>query len=600
MNNELAKLWQKQFEEKNGRKPSVEEFTEAKNNGFAGVEENVVIDTPVVSESTPTFGAQPAVDPKKAWAADFEAKYGRKPEMVEFNEAKANGFAIEEAPVVSEPTPEVPVADVTPEPQPAVDPMKVWAAKFEAQNGRKPVMDDFNEAKKTGFTTVQSVQPMAQPVQPAMQAAAPQMAQMPQAPQPPRKPMSLKSKILLGLGVIVLLALGGGYAWGQNHFSKDSEAARLGTSLATQKAATYAGVMKWSDTEKNLTKAEVEPAVRYMKQENYNDADKIADALARNDLSIMKLEEKGRNYLIFPRYELVVKPVTITAESNQNQLNLKVNGVDEGKVSGSKRLSHRAPGVYAFEATSRIGNKDVPVKDSRVITKDETIGLNIEVVSFDVESNLKTGDLYIGETKIGTLKDGKYKVKNQPITEEMEVYVAQNLGNKKIESERKELTRSNDHSFITLDADGVLTESDARSVLESAMNAVDSYAYDERIPSNMDMFTSGSSNTSFQNFKSNVDHNLNNARRTANTIDYAFKTLRSVSQTSETTADFVGEIEVDFYFTSDTDKKNRTSGRLSQTFEISGTLSYDSSSKKWMVDSISDKQPKLHESSNVS
>lgn len=581
MNNELAKKWQKQFEEQNGRKPSMEEFTEAKANGFAGVEETPEVVTPEAPVVEDAPAAEPAVDPMKAWAADFEEKNGRKPLMDDFNAAKANGFAIaEEAPA---PTPE-------PQVQQTVDPMKVWAAKFEAQNNRKPTMDDFNEAQKTGFATVASVQP-------GMPAAQPVM---PQAPQQPRKPMSTKSKILLGLGVVVLLALGGGYAWGQNHFSKDSEAARLGTSLATQKAATYAGVMKWADTEKNLTKAEVEPAVRYMKQENYNDADKIADALSRNDLSIMKLEEKGRNFLIFPRYELVVKPVTLTAESNQNQLNLKVNGVDEGKVSGSKRLSHRAPGVYAFEATSRIGNKDVPVKDTRVITKDETIGLNIEVISFDVESNLKSGDLYIGETKIGTLKDGKYKVKNQPITEEMEVYVAQNLGNKKIESERKELTRSNDHGFLTLDADGVLTEDDARSVLESAMNAVDSYAYDERIPSDMDMFTSGSSNTTFQNFKSNVDHNLNNARRTADSIDYDFKTLRSVSQTSETTADFVGEIEVDFYFTSDTDKKDHTSGRLTQTFEITGTLAYDSSAKKWKVDSISDKQPKLHESSNVS
>lgn len=506
----------------------------------------------------------------KAWQKKFEEENGREPSMDEFMAAKENDFAMPE------------------------DPKKVWVANFEATYGRKPTVDEFNQAKSANFATVPNSVPTTSVKN---DTVVPQrMAQQ----QIPREPMSTKTKVLLGVGLVVLAALGGGYAWGQNHFSKESEASRVATSLASQKATTYATVLKWSDTKKNLSKEEAEPTVRYMKQEKWDSADSIAGALVRNDIPAVKLEETGRNFLVFPRYELVVKPITITAETNQNQLTLKVNGVDEGKVDRSKRMTHRAPGVYVFEATSRIGNKDVPVTESRTITKDETIGLNIEVISFDVESNLKNGDLYIGETKIGTLKNGKYKVKNQPITDKMEVYVAQNLGKQKIESERKELSSSNDHGFLTLDAEGIITESEANSVLTAAMSAVDSYAYDERIPSDMNMFTNGSSNKTFQNFKANIDHNLNNARRTADSIDYAFKTVRSVSQTSETSADFVGEIEVDFYYTSDTDKAKRTSGRLGQTFEITGTLAYDSGSGSWKVDSISDKQPKLHETDNVS
>lgn len=336
-----------------------------------------------------------------------------------------------------------------------------------------------------------------------------------------------------------------------------------------------------------------------MKSEGLKE-DKIASKLEGSGLTVAELQETGKNFLIFPKYEVVVKPVTLTVTSNQGDMTLKVNGTNEGKVNSSKKLDGRAPGIYQFEATAKVDQKEVPVKESRTITSSTTIPLNIELVSFTVESNMKNGDLYIGDTKVGKLSDGKYKVKNEPITESINVYVSQMFKNSTVESEKRELTTSDDQMTITLNADGVIDEDDVRDVWRSVVSAVDAYASTERVPTNLDMFKDGADNPAFNDFKKNIGHNLNNARRVADSITYSFEDVKSFNQTSETEAEYVVDVETRFYYSSDTDKKEHSSGYKTQVFELKGTLYFDDSSNTWQLNTVSEDQKLLKDDDNVS
>lgn len=543
----------------------------------------------------------------KQWKENFLAENGRTPSMEEFQEAKARGF-------VSEPV-ETPVVNEAPQT------LAEWKAAFVQTNGRAPSMEEFQEAKKAleanqlANEQAERVEPVVIPVQPepvqVQQSVAPTPeptpAPTPVAPQAqpvrsqePKKPMSMAKKVLWTLGGIVLIAAGGAYAYADNYFSRESVAERSAAVLAEQKAGSYAEMLVWSDTKEALTEEEIAPMISWMDENDMTDKEKIASKLEGSGIKVAKLEENGKHFFLFPKYDVVVQPVNITVKSNQKDVALKVNGKAEGKITSDTKLKHRAPGMYQFEATAKVSGKNVPVKDSKEVLESTDIPLNIELISFDVESNMKTGTLYMGDTKIGQLKDGKYKVKNEPMTDNLEVYVSQKFKDSTVESEKRKLTSAQDKTTLTLDAEGMITESNASDVWRSAVSAINSYASDERIPSDLDMFNGGEENKAFDDFKKNIHHNLNNARRVADSITYSLEDIKSVTQTSETTATYVAEVETRFYYSSDTDKKEHSSGYKTQVFELTGGLVYDEDAKKWKLDSVSDNQKLLKDNDNVS
>lgn len=466
--------------------------------------------------------------------------------------------------------------------------LKQWKDKFQAEHGRMPTMAEFQAAKKSDVAAAEKVTPAAPtpaPVQPV---------------QTPKQPMTKKRKALLAAGGVGVVVLGCAYAYGNHYFSKESVAERSAKILVEQKPKQYADLLVWDDTKKTLSEDEVKPVVSYMADQGLTDKGKIAKKLETSGLEVATLKETGKNLLIFPKYQVVVEPITVNIESNQSDLTLKVNGVDEGKVNESKKLDHLAPGIYKFEANAKIDKVDVPVKESKTILHNTTIPLNIQLISFSVESNMKDGDLYIGDTKVGTLTDGKYKVKNEPITDSVDVYVTQKFKDSTVKSEKVNLNTMHDQTTVTLNAEGMIDDSRVRDVWQSVTSAINAYASNERVPSDLEMFKGGAENKAFDDFKNNIAHNLNNAKRVAERVSYTFEDVKSVKQISETEAEYVVEVEAEFYYASDTDKKDRSSGYKTQVFELTGTLYFDESTDKWVLDTVSDDQKLIKDEDNVS
>lgn len=457
--------------------------------------------------------------------------------------------------------------------------LKQWKEQFQLEHGRMPTMEEFQTMKETD-KSAETVSTVAQV-------------------QLPKQPMTKKRKVLLAAGGIGILILGAAYTYGNHYFSKESVAERSAKVLADQKTNQYADLLVWNDTKKTLSEDEVKPIVSYMTDQGLTDKEKIASKLETSGLEVAKLKETGKNLLIFPKYEVVVEPLTVTVESNQTDLTLKVNGIDEGKVNESKTLSHLAPGIYKFDANAKIDKDDVPLKDSKTILHDTTLPLNIELITFSVESNLKNGDLYIGDTKIGTLTDGKYKVKNEPITDSVEVYVTQKFKNKTVKSEKVNLNTMSDQTTISLNAEGVIDDDRVRDVWQSVTSAVNAYASNERIPSDLDMFKGGAENKAFNDFKNSISHNLNDAKRVADSVSYTFEDVKSVKQISEIEAEYVVEVEAEFYYASDTDKKDHSFGYKTQVFELTGTLYFDEAADKWVLDTVSDDQKLIKDEDNI-
>lgn len=159
----------------------------------------------------------------RQWRANFQAEHGRAPSMEEFQDAKARGFAPK------------PVTELVQNDAPKT--MAEWKELFVQTNGRVPSMEEFQAAKKAMETEnvaeeqAERVEPVVIPVQSepiqVQQATAQQTSTTPTQPvraQAPKTPMTVTKKILLVLGAILLVVLGGAYAYGDHYFSKESVA----------------------------------------------------------------------------------------------------------------------------------------------------------------------------------------------------------------------------------------------------------------------------------------------------------------------------------------------------------------------------------------
>lgn len=266
--------------------------------------------------------------------------------------------------------------------------------------------------------------------------------------------------------------------------------------------------------------------------------------------------------------------------------------------SYSKSYKHQVSGLYKFNATGKISGQDVATSDEKEIDNNTNVNLAIDMISFDVNSNLSSGDLYIGDTKVGTLTDGLLSVKNMPVSKGAKAYVQAKFGDQTIRTTKTSLQDIYDGESINLNADGLMTEDDANSTVSSMYDALGSYASQEEDPDNLDMFKNGANNKAYQDYKKMIRHNLHDAKRNAESVSFNSPDVKSVKQTSLTTADAVYQVKTDFYYSSDDD--NDSYGDLTQTFELTAHMVYDKRNETWQVDSIDPNQKKISEDNNVS
>ena len=143
-----------------------------------------------------------------------------------------------------------------------------------------------------------------------------------------------------------------------------------------------------------------------------------------------RMQKVGRQFLIFPKWRIVVDPGTVDLTVNTADLNVTINGVSYATTDGNNytaKLNHLYPGTYNFVASGKVNDQDITVSSEENVTSKTEVNLSVEYLSFTVKSNLKDGDLYVGGTKIGTLNSGKLDVNKVAVAGSSAVYVKKNF-----------------------------------------------------------------------------------------------------------------------------------------------------------------------------
>lgn len=428
----------------------------------------------------------------------------------------------------------------------------IWMKAFKTYVGRQPLPEEFLLGKSSGYdvSTIHKFISDGKAAKPAKPA------------------MAKSKKILMIAGIVVAVLALTGYSFGSYYYSRGQVAKRYETA-AKKSFKDSLEYQVWSDTKKEIKTSEVK----------YTDTKNTTTYSKSQLMSGERMQKVGRQFLIFPKWRVVVDPGTVDLTVNTADLNLTINGVSYATTDGNNytaELKHLYPGTYNFVASGKVNDQDITVSSEENVTSRTEVNLSVKYLSFTVKSNLKDGDLYVGGTKVGTLSSGKLDVNKVAVAGSSAVYVKKNFDDgSSIKTETLSIKKISEGQTVTLDADGVLDRDTADRLLTAAYGKFGSYASNHNTTPDgvSDIFLNGTDDTMYKDVIADIDKNTTGAKnRSADSITFSDVDVTDVVQTGEKTFKVTFTAVYDFYY--GYDSKFKSSGDIKDKISWTCNVEY--------------------------
>lgn len=428
----------------------------------------------------------------------------------------------------------------------------IWMKAFKTYVGRQPLPEEFLLGKSSGYDV----------------SIIHKFISDGKAAKPAKPAMAKSKKILMIAGIVVAILALTGYSFGSYYYSRGQVAERYETA-AKKSFKDSLEYQVWSDTKKEIKTSEVK----------YTDTKNTTTYSKSQLMSGERMQKVGRQFLIFPKWRVVVDPGTVDLTVNTADLNLTINGVSYGTTDGNNytaELKHLYPGTYNFVASGKVNDQDITVSSEENVTSRTEVNLSVKYLSFTVKSNLKDGDLYVGGTKVGTLSSGKLDVNKVAVAGSSAVYVKKNFDDgSSIKTETLSIKKISEGQTVTLDADGVLDRDTADRLLTAAYGKFGSYASNHNTTPDgvSDIFLNGTDDTMYKDVIADIDKNTTGAKnRSADSITFSDVDVTDVIQTGEKTFKVTFTAVYDFYY--GYDSKFKSSGDIKDKISWTCNVEY--------------------------
>ena len=454
----------------------------------------------------------------------------------------------------------------------ATTPEEIWVEKFLAFVGRYPTESEMAQGQAAGYA-LESITPFLTPK--ATPVKTPEVTFVENTSTssqvlPPIKPKMNKWKKRGLIALVVCLVAGLiGFFYGSFYYSREQVATRY---LKAVKGPVEEGLSYevWSDTKKTISSKEL----------TYQSKKTMSRETSKKELlSGDKMQVVGREWLIFPKWAVLVDPVDVTVTTNTKGLTVSANDQEVFKTTGTndkKLLKHLYPGAYTFSAVGTVSGQSINLSQKVTITQSQTVKMNVQYISFSVSSNITDGDLYVGAKKVGSLVNGEAEVSNLAVTGDALVYVKKTFQDKSsIQSDNQvAVSAITDGEKLELDTSKEILDRDtADDLVTAAYYKLESYADYEETPDGLtDVFKNGNQNKFYTDVKATIDSNTTGAKnRGADYIDFSDVDVTKVTQVGKDsyTVDFTVVYTFGYSYSS----QHRTSGTIKQKLSWSCTVS---------------------------
>jgi uncharacterized membrane protein YvbJ len=196
---------------------------------------------------------------------------------------------------------------------------------------------------------------------------------------------SEKSSISLGLVVVLIAVIFGGYKYGEVAFSRENQEKKFIDAISQKKTETLTSILKSDDPNLKITKESVEHLVDYY-SDNKSKLSELQSNLSIDDYTFngLTMEKQGKKMFFYDRYVVKVDPVYATVNTNKKGAVIYLDGKEVVKSNSdgfSKEIGPYIPGKYTFKAEY----KDSKNKKMRVSSECEIVPWESSEVNLDFE-----------------------------------------------------------------------------------------------------------------------------------------------------------------------------------------------------------------------
>ncbi|MCT2884389.1 zinc ribbon domain-containing protein [Lentilactobacillus parabuchneri] len=349
-------------------------------------------------------------------------------------------------------------------------------------------------------------------------------ATQPQAPTSKKKGFSRSKKKqrtkkqkrrrrLIWLAAILVIILGGTIAYGAHYYSKASTLNRVVAAVKKNQIVVRRYFFT-KDPNLKINDQSLQPLIKYF----HNNPEDLAafqtqmKTLGTYTDNRLAFKQNGRQFLLFPKYEVEVKPVYVTLSVNKKNAKLQKDGqliTTSTKPHFTKKIGPLVPGTYDLSSSAEInGHKLSNDNNYHLHTNGQLIPLTLKTVSFTVHGPQGTTVMINSKDqgKIGT--SGTLAFKDFPWTQSIKVQGVYQTGKTSINSQSRVVGDNHDNQDITLPFKGLVSYDDADTLLTNLCDATASLSNNGDIADATDdddddlssFFTNGDDDSNYHQF----------------------------------------------------------------------------------------------------
>lgn len=294
-----------------------------------------------------------------------------------------------------------------------------------------------------------------------------------------KKPISKKKIFSFIVLAIILLVFTSSYLIGKNYYSKDNQVDRYIETLNTSDAAKISSILHTEDPNFKLNKETINPYAEYIKN-NKEYINSLKSELKnvstdKNSEKSIYLKKKGKVFLLFDRYDLMINPIYTEITTNMKDAELSLDGKKIGKADEEnyvQKVGPLAPGEYEIKSEAeRYGEPLINEQKVDFVENpsEDIINLALDGVNFDVSSTLLDGVVYLNDKKLGNLKDGYRRFGPIAWTEDSYLSVRKDFPSGTLTSKKVSLAKEEDtYSFDVVSLDEEVAEEFLNHIYDTA------------------------------------------------------------------------------------------------------------------------------------
>lgn len=419
-----------------------------------------------------------------------------------------------------------------------------------------------------------------------------------------KKSIKQRSKVLIGLFSVIAAMLIGGLFFGNYYYSYHRQMNRIADAFEAGDSEKLAEMVISGEEDYQISSKKIDKLLAYYQLPSHEkDYAEFVEELRTDQAGLQdfSVQQTGKYFGLFKKYQLVLLPVYLKINTDQEDVEIFLDGEKQGTSKGidyQLTLGPMTPGRYELSGRlddqESLANLDLVRYKNGNFEKDSHVRLDLHRISFKVASNIDGAQVYLDDEAVATVEEGFAEIKDYVWHQGLTLQLRYQLEDEELKTSSRRIDGyeflaedydvNGRQSIVTMDFSEVQTSNDVEKFLTGLYDDLSDYTSDQVTFETSqksdfgEFFVNGRENADEQDFEKFINEIRDDEGR--NRVK-ARPEVESVTMTSENQYTVQYLIHYETYF------NDRNLAEIKQVFRYKqATLKYNTEDGQLQIDNL--------------